>query len=113
MRLLTVVLLLLLLGSAKPRRAPGSKATERGTRGRVRGRGRASVMRRQTQECKEYMEAGEKYLDCEDRQLTFVRQDWPKDIQHLLLARNKIQVCGGRFQLQMERKRKILFRKAG
>ncbi|XP_043964564.1 leucine-rich repeat-containing protein 17 [Gambusia affinis] len=92
MRLLTVVLLLLLLGSAKPRRAPGSKATERGTRGRVRGRGRASVMRRQTQECKEYMEAGEKYLDCEDRQLTFVRQDWPKDIQHLLLARNKIQI---------------------
>ncbi|AWO98012.1 putative leucine-rich repeat-containing protein 17-like [Scophthalmus maximus] len=49
-------------------------------------------MRRQTQECKEYMEAGEKYLDCQDRQLTSVMQDWPKDINHLLLARNKIQV---------------------
>lgn len=49
-------------------------------------------MRRQTQECKEYMEAGEKYLDCQDKQLTSVMQDWPKDIQHLLLARNKIQV---------------------
>lgn len=49
-------------------------------------------MRRQTQECKEYMEAGEKYLDCQDRQLTTVMQDWPKDIHHLLLARNKIQV---------------------
>ncbi|XP_005799160.1 leucine-rich repeat-containing protein 17-like [Xiphophorus maculatus] len=92
MHLLTVVLLLLLLGSAEPRRVPGSKATERGAGGRVRGRGRAGVMRRQTQECKEYMEAGEKYLDCQDRQLTIVRQDWPKDIQHLLLARNKIQI---------------------
>lgn len=38
------------------------------------------------------MEAGEKYLDCQDLQLTTVMQDWPKDIQHLLLARNKIQV---------------------
>lgn len=112
MHLLTVVLLLLLLGSAEPRRVPGSKATERGAGGRVRGRGRAGVMRRQTQECKEYMEAGEKYLDCQDRQLTVVRQDWPKDIQHLLLARNKIQVCGGRCQLQMERKKNV-FTKAG
>lgn len=49
-------------------------------------------MRRQAQECMEYMEAGEKYLDCQDRQLTTVMQDWPKDIHHLLLARNKIQV---------------------
>lgn len=50
------------------------------------------MMRRQTQECKEYIEAGEKYLDCQDRQLTTVMQDWPTDIHHLLLARNKIQV---------------------
>ncbi|XP_036004909.1 leucine-rich repeat-containing protein 17 [Fundulus heteroclitus] len=92
MRLLTIVVLLLLLRSAEPRRGPWSKGTEKGTRGRVRGRGRAGVMRRQTQECKEYMEAGEKYLDCQDRQLTLVRPDWPKDIHHLLLGRNKIQV---------------------
>ncbi|XP_049892384.1 leucine-rich repeat-containing protein 17 [Epinephelus moara] len=92
MRLLTTLLLLLLLRSAEPRRGPRSGALERGAGGRVRGRGRAGVMRRQTQECKEYMEAGEKYLDCQDRQLTTVMQDWPKDIHHLLLARNKIQV---------------------
>lgn len=48
--------------------------------------------RRQTQECKEYEEAGEKYLDCQDRQLTTVMQDWPTDIHHLMLARNQIQV---------------------
>lgn len=49
--------------------------------------------RRQTQECKEYVEAGDKYLDCQDRQLTTVMQGWPTDINHLLLGRNKIQVC--------------------
>ncbi|GAA6230689.1 leucine-rich repeat-containing protein 17-like, partial [Lates japonicus] len=92
MRLLATLLLLLLLRLAEPRRGPRSGAAERRGGGRVRGRGRAGVMRRQTQECKEYMEAGEKYLDCQDRQLTTVMQDWPKDIHHLLLARNKIQV---------------------
>lgn len=72
---------------------PGlAEAKKGGGGGRMRGRGRAGVMRRQTQECKEYVEAGEKYLDCQDRQLTTVMQDWPKDIHHLLLARNKIQV---------------------
>lgn len=92
MRLLATIVLLLLLGPAEPRRGPRSRAAESGAGGRVRGRGRAGVMRRQTQECKEYIEAGEKYLDCQDRQLTTVMQDWPKDIHHLLLARNKIQV---------------------
>lgn len=92
MRFLTVLILLLLIWSAEPRRGPRSKALERGTGGRVRGKGRPGVMRRQTQQCKEYTEAGEKYLDCQDRQLTSVMQDWPKDIHHLLLARNKIQV---------------------
>lgn len=93
MRLLgPLLLLLLLLGSAESRRGPRSKAVERSARGHVRGIGRPGVMRRQTEECKEYMEAGEKYLDCQDRQLTTVKQDWPKDIHHLLLARNKIQV---------------------
>ncbi|XP_068442697.1 leucine-rich repeat-containing protein 17 [Clinocottus analis] len=92
MRLLATLVLLLLLRSAEPRRGPRSGAVKRGAGGGVRGRGRAGVMRRQTQECKEYMEAGEKYLDCQDRQLTTVMQDWPTDIHHLLLARNKIQV---------------------
>ncbi|XP_041833051.1 leucine-rich repeat-containing protein 17 [Melanotaenia boesemani] len=92
MRLLTILLLLLVIRSAEPWRGPRSKAAQRGTRGRVRGKGRPGVMRRQTQQCKEYTEAGEKYLDCQDRQLTTVMQDWSKDIHHLLLARNKIQV---------------------
>ncbi|XP_061662745.1 leucine-rich repeat-containing protein 17 [Syngnathoides biaculeatus] len=94
MRLLATLCLLLLLRFAEPRRGPRSSIAERGTAQwtQTRGRGRPGVVRRQTQECKEYMEAGDKYLDCQDRQLTTVMQDWPKDINHLLLARNKIQV---------------------
>jgi hypothetical protein len=87
MRLLSALLLLLLLRSTEPRK--GGRNRERG---RARGKGRANAVKRQTSECKEYMEAGEKYLDCQDRQLTGVQQHWPEDIHHLLLARNKIQV---------------------
>lgn len=90
MRVLLALLLLLLLRAAEPRERP--RSAERAAGGRVRGRGRAGVSRRQTTQCKEYEEAGEKYLDCQDRQLTTVMQDWPTDIHHLLLARNKIQV---------------------
>ncbi|KAM9831986.1 leucine-rich repeat-containing protein 17 [Neosynchiropus ocellatus] len=86
MRLL-LLLLLLLLQSAAPQRVPGP-----GPGSGRRGRGRAGLVRRQTQECKEYTEAGEKYLDCMDRRLTGVTPGWPADIQHLLLARNQIQV---------------------
>ncbi|CAK6949910.1 leucine-rich repeat-containing protein 17 [Scomber scombrus] len=107
MRLITTLLLFLLLQSVEPRRGPRSGARERGARGRVRGRGRAGIMRRHTQECKEYMEAGEKYLDCQDRQLTTVMQDWPKDIHHLLLARNKIQVLRDNMFSQFTRLRSL------
>ncbi|KAM9705599.1 leucine-rich repeat-containing protein 17 [Menidia menidia] len=92
MRLLIAFLLMLLIWSAEPRRGPQAKAGVGGKRGRVRGRGRAGLTRRQTQQCKEYTEGGEKYLDCQDRQLTSVMQDWPRDVNHLLLARNKFQV---------------------
>ncbi|RVE56796.1 hypothetical protein OJAV_G00224770 [Oryzias javanicus] len=96
MRVITPLLLLMLICSAEPRKGPRSKDGERGPagklKGKVRGRNRAGVMRRQTQECTEYTEAGEKYLDCQGRQLSSVMPNWPRDIQHLLLARNKFKV---------------------
>lgn len=100
MRLFAALCLLLLLRFAEPRRGRRSDAAERGSAewARTRGRGRAGVVRRQTQECKEYFDAGEKYLDCQDRGLTTVMEGWPKDIHHLLLARNKIQASTGRSQ---------------
>ncbi|KAI4897852.1 hypothetical protein NFI96_027498 [Prochilodus magdalenae] len=86
MRLLTVLLLLLVLG--------GSEARKEGRRqrDRPRGRGRANAVKRFTVNCKEYTEDGGKFLDCQDRRLTAVLLGWPEDIDHLLLARNRIQV---------------------
>ncbi|KAK2858921.1 hypothetical protein Q5P01_003541 [Channa striata] len=92
MRLFVTLLLFLLVRSAEPRRGHRSGAVERGSAGRVRGRGRSGVTRRQAHQCKEYTEAGERYLDCQDKQLTAVMPDWPTDIHHLLLARNRFQV---------------------
>lgn len=81
-----VLLLLLLVGGAESRRGGGRR------RGLVRGRDRAGARKRLAVDCKEYMEAGEKYLDCQDRGLTSIPPEWPADVQHLLLARNQLQV---------------------
>ncbi|XP_028809696.1 leucine-rich repeat-containing protein 17 [Denticeps clupeoides] len=86
MRVLTALLFLLVLRAAEPRR-PG-----RGGRGTVRGQGRAGAAKRYAVDCKEYTEGGNKYYDCQDRQLTAVILGWPEDIHHLLLARNKLRV---------------------
>ncbi|XP_035282097.1 leucine-rich repeat-containing protein 17 [Anguilla anguilla] len=81
------LLVLLALGSAEVRKArPG------GRRGRGRSGRREGTVKRFAGECKEYTEAGDKYLDCQDRHLTAVVMGWPEDTVHLLLARNKIQV---------------------
>ncbi|KAJ8382053.1 hypothetical protein SKAU_G00028310 [Synaphobranchus kaupii] len=84
---LIALLILLALGSAELRKnGPG------GRRGRGRGSRRAGTVKRFAGECKEYTEGRDKYLDCQDRQLSAVVTGWPEDTVHLLLARNKIQV---------------------
>ncbi|XP_010893448.1 leucine-rich repeat-containing protein 17 isoform X1 [Esox lucius] len=90
MRLLSALLLLLLFRSVEPRK--GDRGWDQNRSGRARGKGRANAVRRQTSDCKEYIDASEKFLDCQDRQLTGVQQHWPEDIEHLQLGRNKIQV---------------------
>ncbi|XP_041942036.1 leucine-rich repeat-containing protein 17 [Alosa sapidissima] len=85
-RVLVVLLVLLVVGGAERRRGGG------GRRGLVRGRGRAGAVKRLAEECKQYVEAGETYLDCQDRGLTSIPPGWPEDTQHLLLARNRLQV---------------------
>lgn len=85
-RVLVLLLVLLVLGGADSRRGEGRK------QGVVRGRGRARAAKRFATDCKEYTEAGEKYLDCQDRGLTSIPQGWPEDVHHLLLARNRLQV---------------------
>lgn len=59
---------------------------------RMRGRGRAITVKRFAADCKEYAANGDKYFDCQERRLTAVLSGWPKDINHLLLAKNSIRV---------------------
>ncbi|XP_062860135.1 leucine-rich repeat-containing protein 17 [Trichomycterus rosablanca] len=57
-----------------------------------RGHRRSNSINRFVNNCKEYFEDGDKFLDCQDRHLTAVLLGWPEDIDHLLLAQNKIKV---------------------
>ncbi|XP_030645044.1 leucine-rich repeat-containing protein 17 [Chanos chanos] len=90
MRLFAALLVLLVLTVALAGKGGRSKG-----RNRIRGRGRGSragAVKRFAAECKEYVEDGKKVLDCQERQLTTIPLGWPDDIEHLLLARNKIRI---------------------
>ncbi|XP_076862588.1 leucine-rich repeat-containing protein 17 [Brachyhypopomus gauderio] len=78
---ITLLLLVLVLRVANARRP-----------GRARGRGRANAVKRFVANCKEYIENGNKFLDCQERRLSAVLLGWPEDVDHLLLAQNRIQV---------------------
>ncbi|XP_053320239.1 leucine-rich repeat-containing protein 17 [Spea bombifrons] len=42
--------------------------------------------------CDIYTYLNEKYLDCQERRQTSVHPDWPEDLIHILLARNRIRI---------------------
>ncbi|XP_026870078.2 leucine-rich repeat-containing protein 17 [Electrophorus electricus] len=85
MRLLTTLpLLVLVLRAAETRKSARS--------GRGRAHSRANAVKRYVADCKGYVEYGAKFLDCQEHRLTAVLLGWPEDIDHLLLAQNKIQV---------------------
>ncbi|XP_029103125.1 leucine-rich repeat-containing protein 17 isoform X2 [Scleropages formosus] len=86
MRATAALLMLLLWGSVALGRA---RRGER--RGKARGGTRKGTGKRSATECKEYTEAGQTYLDCQDRHLTAVPTGWRGQVDHLILARNKIQ----------------------
>ncbi|KAK7130156.1 hypothetical protein R3I93_019707 [Phoxinus phoxinus] len=86
MRLLCGLLLLLCLVIWAADARKGGKGL------RVRSRKRSSTVKRFAADCKESSVNGEKFFDCQERQLTAVLLGWPEDIHHLQLARNRIQV---------------------
>lgn len=86
MRLLCGLLLLLCLVIWAADARKGGKGF------RVRSRKRSSTVKRFAADCKESSVNGEKFFDCQERQLTAVLLGWPEDIHHLQLARNRIQV---------------------
>ncbi|TSK13563.1 Leucine-rich repeat-containing protein 17 [Bagarius yarrelli] len=79
-----LLLLVLAFAVAETRRGEGLENS--------RGRKRLNSVKRLPNNCKEYIENGDKYLDCQDCQLTAVLIGWPEDIDHFLLAQNKIKV---------------------
>ncbi|XP_018602773.1 leucine-rich repeat-containing protein 17-like [Scleropages formosus] len=88
MNVTTILLIFLVFGSVQPHRL-----WHGGGRSRAHGRGRLGMAKRFAPECTRYREAGEKHLDCQDRQLTAIPPSgWPEDTVHLLLARNRLQV---------------------
>ncbi|KAM9854635.1 leucine-rich repeat-containing protein 17-like [Aulostomus maculatus] len=99
--LLCVSLLLLLFPSMEMRRSGRGRglkgARHKLTRDRVRGTGRSSrsgPASLAAPDCSESTDAGEVFVDCQDRRLTSVPapQTWSKEPKHLLFARNRFKV---------------------
>ncbi|XP_069621223.1 leucine-rich repeat-containing protein 17 [Ranitomeya imitator] len=42
--------------------------------------------------CETYTYINEKYLDCQERKHTSILNDWPDDLVHILLSRNRIRI---------------------
>ncbi|KAM8929396.1 leucine-rich repeat-containing protein 17 [Lycaon pictus] len=82
MRAVALVMLLGLCEAAELR-----KASPGGARGRAGGAPGGSGP-----PCEAYTYLHEKYLDCQERKLVYVLPDWPPDLLHMLLARNKIRI---------------------
>lgn len=77
------LVLVILMAEARSRKTQGQKKSW--------GRKRLNTIKRFAGSCKEHIENGDKFLDCQDRHLTAVLLDWPEDIDHLLLAQNRIK----------------------
>lgn len=88
MRLFTALLLLLFLVFS----ASEAQSRKRLGREKSRDRRRSKIVKRLAGNCKEYIESGDKFLDCQDGHLTGILPGWPEDIDHLLLAQNGIKV---------------------
>ncbi|XP_075414619.1 leucine-rich repeat-containing protein 17 [Tenrec ecaudatus] len=95
MRVVTIVILLFFCKAAELRRAGPGGARSRAQHGRARGRPRSSSPVKRYAPglpCEVYTYLHEKYLDCQERKLVYVLPDWPQDLLHMLLARNKIRI---------------------
>lgn len=97
-RTVALVILLCFCRAAEPRRtSPGtlrSQANPGRSDSRAGGGRRGSPVKRYAPglPCDVYTYLHEKYLDCQERKLVYVLPDWPQDLLHMLLARNKIRV---------------------
>ncbi|XP_054844280.1 leucine-rich repeat-containing protein 17 [Eublepharis macularius] len=94
MQVVTIILLLFFCKAADFRKTRNGSLRNRANNGRGNGlRKASSTVKRYTQglPCDVYTYLYDKYLDCQERKLTFVLSDWPEDLKHMLLARNRIR----------------------
>lgn len=97
MRIVAILLLFCLCRAAEPRKSSPGVLRSQGNPSRSHGRGGrrgSSPVKRYAPglPCDVYTYLHEKYLDCQERKLVYVLPDWPQDLLHMLLARNKIRV---------------------
>lgn len=91
MQVVTIILLLLLCNASDCRRTR-NRSLRNNERENILRRASSTVKRNaRGLTCDIYTYLHEKYLDCQERKLVFVAPDWPEDIKHMLLARNRIR----------------------
>ncbi|XP_032049361.1 leucine-rich repeat-containing protein 17 [Aythya fuligula] len=91
MQVITIIVLLLLC-KASDFRKTRSRNLRNNERERISRKASSTVKRNALGlPCDIYTYLHEKYLDCQERKLIFVAPDWPEDLKHMLLARNRIR----------------------
>lgn len=94
MQVVTIIIILFFCKAADFRRTRNGSSRNKVNSGRAHGLRKAnSPVKRYAPglPCDTYTYLHEKYIDCQERKLTFVSPDWPEDLKHILLARNRIR----------------------
>ncbi|XP_032630426.1 leucine-rich repeat-containing protein 17 [Chelonoidis abingdonii] len=94
MKVVTIIILLFFCKAAYFRKTRNGSLRNKANNGRTNSLRKASSTVKHYAPglpCDEYTYLHEKYLDCQERKLTFVSPDWPEDLRHMLLARNRIR----------------------
>nr|XP_020645685.1 leucine-rich repeat-containing protein 17 [Pogona vitticeps]XP_020645686.1 leucine-rich repeat-containing protein 17 [Pogona vitticeps] len=94
MQVVTIIILLFFCKASDFRKTRNGSSRHKASNGRANGlRKVSSPVKRNTPvlPCDIYTYLHDKYLDCQERKLTFILPDWPEDLKHMLLARNRIR----------------------
>uniref|UniRef100_A0A8D0H680 Leucine-rich repeat-containing protein 17 n=1 Tax=Sphenodon punctatus TaxID=8508 RepID=A0A8D0H680_SPHPU len=94
MQVVTIIILLFFCKATDFRKTRNGSMRNKANSGRANSvRKASSTVKRYAPglPCDIYTYLHDKYLDCQERKLTFVLPDWPEDLRHMLLARNRIR----------------------
>ncbi|XP_015687992.1 leucine-rich repeat-containing protein 17 [Protobothrops mucrosquamatus] len=94
MQMVTIIILLFFSQAADLRKGRNGNSRRKANNGRGNGLGKGSGLAKRftpNPPCDVYTYLFEKYLDCQDRKLTFVPPEGPEDLKHMLLSQNAIR----------------------